>query len=117
MKLSEFIAKLQKQLEESGDLDVIKVNTEYENGKEETVIAVTENFVVTECLDGSVCTTRKCEFMASYNPVETPDEKAVRLREEWCNEAVGVCSLGMTTLTRIYDALLSGDLPVPGKGE
>ena len=33
MKLSEFIAKLQKQLEESGDLDVIKVNTEYdENG-------------------------------------------------------------------------------------
>ena len=32
MKLSEFIAKLQAQLEESGDLDVIKVNTEYENG-------------------------------------------------------------------------------------
>lgn len=32
MKLSEFITKLQKQLEESGDLEVIKVNTEYENG-------------------------------------------------------------------------------------
>lgn len=33
MKLSEFIAKLQKQLEESGDLEVIKVNTDYdENG-------------------------------------------------------------------------------------
>lgn len=32
MKLSEFIAKLQAQLEESGDLDIIKVNTEYENG-------------------------------------------------------------------------------------
>ena len=32
MKLSEFIAKLQKQLEESGDLEIIKVNTEYENG-------------------------------------------------------------------------------------
>ena len=26
--------------------------------KEETVIAVTENFVVTECLNGAVCTTR-----------------------------------------------------------
>ena len=32
MKLSEFITKLQKQLEESGDLEIIKVNTEYENG-------------------------------------------------------------------------------------
>lgn len=30
MKLSEFIAKLQTQLEESGDLDIIKVNTEYD---------------------------------------------------------------------------------------
>lgn len=30
MKLSEFIAKLQAQLEESGDLDIIKVNTEYD---------------------------------------------------------------------------------------
>lgn len=49
------------------------------------------------------------------SPIETPKEKAERLRNEWCNEAGGVCSLGMTTLTRIYDALLSGDLPAPGK--
>ena len=52
-----------------------------------------------------------------FKPIETPEEKAARLRMEWCNEAGGVCSLGMTTLTRIYDALLSGDLPVPVKGE
>ena len=51
-----------------------------------------------------------------YNPSETLAEKAARLREEWCNEAGLVCSLGMTTLTRIYDAMLSGDLPVPVKG-
>ena len=51
--------------------------------KEETVIAVTENFVVTECLDGAVCTTRKCEFMASYNPIETPEERAQRLEDEF----------------------------------
>ena len=48
-------------------------------------------------------------------PIETTEEKAARLREEWCNEAGLVCSLGMTTLTRIYDALLSGELPMPGK--
>ena len=45
------------------------------------------------------------------SPIETPAEKAQRLRDEWCNEAGLVCSLGMTTLTRIYDALLSGELP------
>ena len=51
-----------------------------------------------------------------FFPIESPEEKAARLRKEWCKEAAGVCSLGMTTLTRIYDALLSGDLPVPNKG-
>lgn len=50
-------------------------------------------------------------------PIETPEEKAARLRMEWCNEAGLVCSLGMTTLTRIYDALLSGELTAPTKGE
>ena len=96
--------------------------------KEETVIAVTENFVVTECLDGAVCTTRKCEFMASYNPIETPEEKAARLREEWCSNALDSASIlsGMREyelkrlggyIGNIYDALLSGDLPVPVKGE
>lgn len=52
-------------------------------------------------------------------PVEpTPDEKDLRLREKWCAKAVGVCGLGVlgiTTLTRIYDALLSGELTIPSK--
>lgn len=51
-------------------------------------------------------------------PIETPDEKDLRLREKWCAKAVGVCGLGMlgiTTLTRIYDALLSGELTIPSK--
>ena len=52
-----------------------------------------------------------------FKPIESPEEKAARLRMEWCNEAGLVCSLGMTTLTRIYDAMISGDLPVPVKGE
>ena len=85
--------------------------------KDEIVVAVTEKFVVTECQDMSVCTTRKDAFMRSYNPIESPEEKAQRLRMEWCNEAGLVCSLGMTTLTRIYDALLSGELAAPKEGE
>ena len=97
-----------------------------QGNKEETVIAVTENFVVTECLDGAVCTTRKCEFMASYNPIETPEEKAARLREEWCSKALdsaGILSeMKCYELKRlgeyigsIHDALQSGELPMPKK--
>ena len=59
-----------------------------------------------------------CHDYSEIKPIETPEEKAQRLRDDWCAKAVGVCGLGvlgMTTLTRIYDALLSGDLPVPGK--
>ena len=51
--------------------------------KDEIVIAVTEKFVVTECQDMSVCTTRKDVFMRSYNPIETPEEKAQREQEEF----------------------------------
>ena len=50
-----------------------------------------------------------------FFPIESPEEKAARLRKEWCKEAAGVCSLGMTTLTRIYDAMLSGELSTPSK--
>ena len=50
-------------------------------------------------------------------PIETPEEKAERLREEWCRECTskfyprGRCGFP----EMIYDALLSGDLPVPVK--
>jgi hypothetical protein len=61
--------------------------------KDEIVVAVTEKFVVTECQDMSVCTTRKDVFMRSYNPIETPAEKSQReedafffaLKDEWQN--------------------------------
>ena len=46
-----------------------------------------------------------------FKPIETPEEKAARLREEWVSTATS-----MTTY-EIYDQLLSGDLPVPVKGE
>ena len=59
-------------------------------------------------------------------PIESPEEKAARLREEWCSNALGSASIlsGMQEyelkrlggyIGNIYDALLSGDLPVPVK--
>ena len=51
--------------------------------------------------------------------IESPEENAERLREEWCRE----CTQKFYPRGRygfpemIYDALLSGDLPVPGKVE
>ena len=91
--------------------------------KDEIVVAVTEKFVVTECQDMSVCTTRKDVFMRSYNPIETPEEKERRARKEWIARAyVDFRRLGCELevlqkeqIKLIYDALLSGDLPAPGK--
>ena len=65
---------------------------------------------------------------SEMSPIETPEEKAARLREEWCSNALDSASIlsGMREyelkrlggyIGNIYDALLSGDLPVPAKGE
>ena len=88
--------------------------------KDEIVVAVTEKFVVTECQDMSVCTTRKDVFMRSYNPIETPEEKAARLCNEWCKTAADIfvrhpSRSGTESMEGIYKAMLSGDLPAPGK--
>ena len=91
--------------------------------KDEIVIAVTEKFVVTECQDMSVCTTRKDVFMHSYNPIETPAEKAQRERNEWAKKASQfiddeldcVNIVGENVMRRFYNALKSGELPMPNK--
>lgn len=53
------------------------------------------------------------------NPIETPAEKAARLKSEWCAKAAKqLKNLEYTsTLTSIYDALLSGELAAPKVGE
>ena len=56
-------------------------------------------------------------------PIETPEEKTARLRSEWINKAyVDFHRLGCELevlqkeqIKQIYDALLSGELPVPVK--
>ena len=52
------------------------------------------------------------------SPIETPEEKAKRLRSEWCSECTSKYyprgHKGFPEM--IYDALLSGALSVPTKG-
>lgn len=58
-----------------------------------------------------------------FYPSETPEEKAARLRSEWVNKAyVDFHRLGCELevlqkeqIKQIYDALLSGELTMPGK--
>ena len=51
-------------------------------------------------------------------PIETPEEKAERLRSEWINDAINAVQKTDNTggYEAIYDALLSGALSVPTKG-
>lgn len=60
----------------------------------------------------------KLSILSYYEPIETPAEKAQRLKSEWCAKAAKqLKNLEYTsTLTSIYDALLSGELQAP-KGE
>lgn len=60
-----------------------------------------------------------------FKPIETPHEKAARLRDEWAESAIddAYSSIGlrdrekpehiMRYFRRVYEAMLSGDLPVP----
>lgn len=52
-------------------------------------------------------------------PIETPAEKAARLKDEWCKSAAKqLKNLEYTsTLTSIYDAMLCGELSTPIKSD
>ena len=58
-------------------------------------------------------------FMELFTPLETPSEKAARLKSEWCAKAAKQLKNleDTSTLTSIYDALLSGELAAPKGGE
>lgn len=61
-----------------------------------------------------------CSNKIFIKPIESQEEKAARLREEWCNAALKIIGhkfIDARGPRAIYDALLSGDLPVPVKGE
>ena len=73
-------------------------------------------------LDEDACWALKQQSGSIYiadkswcQPIETPAEKAARLKSEWCAKAAKqLKNLEYTsTLTSIYDAMLSGELKAP----
>ena len=92
------------------------------------VLFSSDEFIVTLSQGGEVGKYSKKEVFDYFNPIESPEEKAARLREEWVDSAITETEKRKDTTTDeyerlkarvkdIYDALLSGDLPVPVKGE
>jgi len=83
------------------------------------VCAGSKRFAVKDVLDGLIYFYNKDVI----SPIETPEEKAQRLRSEWINKAyVDFHRLGCELevlqkeqIKQIYDALLSGELTMPGK--
>ena len=92
--------------------------------EEQNVIYSSEKVIVSISDNGGAVTRTEVASINRINPIETPDEKAERLRSEWINKAyVDFHHLGCELevlqkeqIKLIYDALLSGDLPVPVKG-
>ena len=75
------------------------------------------------------CENQALDILAIHEmlPIESPEGKAARLRDEWVERAVGltpvyeIAAHGYSTQLRIdissiYDAMISGDLPVLSKG-
>ena len=92
-------------------------------GELATVNAVHKNMVCLTFADGEFSPFN----IERIEPIETPEERAKREREEWCSKALdsaGILSeMKRYELKRlgeyigsIHDALLSGELPMPTKG-
>ena len=81
-----------------------------------TVIAVTKTHIVLDDDNGKdPDALYHDEFMQYCRPLETHEERQQRVREEWCNSAAKLLKNleYSSTLTSIYDALLSGELKMP----
>ena len=91
-----------------------EVGAKVDGGK---VVFVNGFNVVTELKRGAVIVSSSKTFLNTFKPIESPEEKAARLRDDWCYTAAKQLKNleYSSTLTSIYDALLSGDLPVPVK--
>ena len=86
--------------------------------EEQTVIYSSEKVIVSISDNGGAVTRTEVASINRIKPIETPEEKAQRLKSEWCAKAAKqLKNLEYTsTLTSIYDAMLSGELQAP-KGE
>ena len=97
-------------------------------GKISEIVAIKNGyFVMFECgKSNGPLTIHGDLLMKQFKPIESPEEKVARLRSEWCSNALDSASIlsGMREydlkrlgrcIGNIYDAMLSGDLPVPVK--
>ena len=102
-----------------------EVGAKVDGGK---VVFVNGFNVVTELKRGAVIVSSSKTFLNTFKPIESPEEKAARLRSEWCSNALGSASIlsGMQEyelkrlggyVGNIYDALLSGELSMPSAPE
>ena len=91
------------------------------------ILAVRNRCVVvcnSDVIDSRPCVFTVDNFLEIFKPIESPEEKASRLREEWCGKALdsaGILSeMKRYELKRlgeyigsIHDALQSGELKMP----
>ena len=80
--------------------------------EEQTVIYSSEKVIVSISDNGGAVTRTEVGSINRIKPIESPEEKAARLRNKWCNRAMD-CS----TIQQLYDAMLSGEIPVPAAPE
>ena len=94
--------------------------------EEQNVIYSSEKVIVSISDNGGAVTRTEVASINRIKPIETPEEKADRLREEWRIKALSSVSIlsGMQEyelkrlggyIGDIYDALLSGELTMPSK--
>ena len=97
-----------------------------ESGQQYEVICITSKNIVTRCFSTDRCYVYIItEFIRWHDPIETPEEKAKRLRDEWVESVMNLtpcadASMFLITVQEnqtkhIYDALLSGELTVPSR--
>lgn len=84
------------------------------------ILAVRNGCVVacnSDVMDSRPCVFTIDNFLELYKPIETPEEKERRARKEWCIKALRYNSQSGSKVEAIYDALLSGELTMPGNGD
>ena len=76
------------------------------------IVALNNNIACILFDDGAFVTV--C-VKSDIKPIESPEEKAAQLRAEWYTKAREIYRNSNSDFKAVYDALLSGDLPVPVK--
>ena len=88
------------------------------SGNKYEVIYVSSKNVVTRNVVDDTCHANTIHsFMRYHAPIETPEEKAQRLRSEWVKHALDLYMSSpkndVASMGDVYDALLSGELKAP----